>query len=64
MVYGAFTGDDVSFRLVDEVKVPIILWAPYEPEFNGGRIMSNALVALNMNIASLKRLKYPCFGIG
>lgn len=30
MVYGAFTGDDVASYLTEMLKVPIILWAPYE----------------------------------
>ena len=63
MVYGAFTGDDVSSQLAEQINVPIILWAPYEPEYKGGRLMSNALVALTMNMASLKRLKHECYGI-
>ena len=62
-VYGAFTGDDVSTQIAEEMNVPLILWAPYEPEYHGGRIMSNALVALTMNMASLKRLNHTCYGI-
>jgi len=62
-VYGAFTGDDVSSQIAEDMNVPIILWAPYEPEYKGGRLTSNALVALTMNMASLKRLKHKCYGV-
>jgi L-fucose isomerase-like protein len=60
MVYGAFTGDDVCTRLAEELRVPVILWAPYEPPFDGGRLLANALVAMTMNSAAMKRLGYPC----
>lgn len=57
MLYGAFTGDDISTRFVEELKVPIILWAPYEPPFEKEtRLFANALVAATMNAASLRRL--------
>ncbi len=57
MLYGAFTGDDISCALAEELKVPIILWAPYEPPFSkDARLYANALVAATMNSASLKRL--------
>lgn len=58
MLYGAFTGDDVSTRIAEELKLPLILWAPREPDVHGGRLLSNALVAMTMNNASLKRLGY------
>ena len=59
MVYGAFTGDDIPVRLCELVKKPIVLWAPYEPPFSReDRLYANALVALTMNSASLKRLAY------
>lgn len=62
MVYGAFTGDDVPTRLCDRVNVPIILWAPHEPPFEREeRLYSNALVALTMNVASLRRLNQTCY---
>jgi L-fucose isomerase-like protein len=57
MVYGAFSEDNICTCLAEELKVPIILWAPYEPPFNGERLKSNALVALTMNSASMRRLK-------
>ena len=56
MVYGAFSGDDICTRISEELKAPVILWAPYEPPFTGGRLISNALVAVTMNAASMHRL--------
>ena len=57
MLYGAFTGDDISTRMAEELKVPVILWAPYEPPFDKDtRLFANALVAATMNAASLRRL--------
>lgn len=56
MLYGAFTGDDVSTNLAERLKLPLILWAPREPDVHGGRLLSNALVAMTMNSASLQRL--------
>lgn len=58
MLYGAFTGDDVSTRIAETMHVPLILWAPREPDVHGGRLLSNALVAMTMNNASLRRLGY------
>lgn len=58
MLYGAFTGDDVSTRIAQELKMPLILWAPREPDVHGDRLLSNALVAMTMNSASLRRLGY------
>ena len=58
MVYGAFTGDDICTCLAEESGVPIIMWAPFEPPFDGGRLLANALVALTMNAASMNRLGY------
>ena len=56
MLYGAFTGDDVSTNIAERLKLPLILWAPREPDVHGGRLLSNALVAMTMNSASLQRL--------
>lgn len=56
MVYGAFTGDDICTCLSETLNVPIILWAPNEPPFTGGRLLANALVAVTMNAASMHRL--------
>lgn len=60
MLYGAFTGDDVSTSIAQQLNLPLILWAPREPDVHGGRLLSNALVAMTMNNASLRRLgHYP-----
>lgn len=56
MLYGAFTGDDVSTSIAEQLNLPMILWAPREPDVHGGRLLSNALVAMTMNSASLQRL--------
>lgn len=56
MVYGAFTGDDVASYLTEMLKLPIILWAPYEVPFEREeRLYSNALCAMTMNAAALRR---------
>lgn len=56
-VYGAFTGDDVCCTLADELKVPIILWAPREEEWvREDRLYANALCSATMNGASLTRI--------
>lgn len=57
MVYGAFTGDDAPACLAEMLNVPIILWAPYEVPFEKNeRLYANALCAMTMNAASLRRL--------
>ncbi|MCK9479119.1 MAG: fucose isomerase [Firmicutes bacterium] len=56
---GAFTGDNIAAHMAEELNVPIILWAPHEPPFDGGRLMSNALVSATMNAAALSRLEKP-----
>ncbi len=64
MVYGAFTGDDISTCLAENLEVPIVLWAPYEPGFDkNDRLYANALVAITMNSASLKKLGATCYSI-
>lgn len=63
MLYGAFTGDDVCTGIADSLNVPLILWAPREPELGGGRLLSNALVALTMNSASMHRLGHACYPV-
>ncbi len=61
MVYGAFTGDDVAAYLAEMVKVPIILWAPYEVPFEKNtRLYANALCSMTMNAAALHRLGAVC----
>lgn len=64
-LYGAFTGDDACTAVAESLQVPIILWAPHEPELGGGRLLANAMVALTMNSASLHRLglcSHPLYG--
>lgn len=61
MVYGAFTGDDVASYLTEMLKVPIILWAPYEVPFEkDDRLYSNALCSMTMNAAAVRRLGAVC----
>lgn len=60
LVYGAFTGDDICCGLVDELKVPIVLWAPREEEWvREDRLYANALCSAAMNGASLMRIHAP-----
>ncbi len=60
-VYGAFTGDDVCTVVAERLRVPILLWAPFEPPFaRDDRLYANALVAMTMNSASMHRLGFPC----
>ena len=63
LLYGAFTGDDVCTAIADRLRVPLVLWAPHEPDLGGGRLLANALVALTMNSASLHRLGHPSYPI-
>lgn len=56
IVIGAFSGDIACTRLGESLNVPTVIWAPPEPEFDGKRLMSNALVAATMNNAAMKRL--------
>lgn len=57
MLYGAFTGDDVAAYLTEMLDVPILLWAPYEVPFEkDDRLYSNALCAMTMNAAAIRRL--------
>ncbi|VBB07742.1 l-arabinose isomerase [Lucifera butyrica] len=64
MVYGAFTGDDAPAYLAEILGVPIILWAPKEPEFDKDtRLWANALVAVTMNSAALKKLGHTCYAV-
>lgn len=63
MLYGAFSGDDFATGLAENVNVPIVLWALPEPQLNGGRLLANALVAITMNSASLKRLQLTSYAV-
>lgn len=59
-LYGAFTGDDVCCTFADELKVPIILWAPREEQWvRQDRLYANALCSATMNGASLMRIHAP-----
>lgn len=59
-LYGAFTGDDVCCTFADELKVPIILWAPQEEQWvRQDRLYANALCSATMNGASLMRIHAP-----
>lgn len=63
-LYGAFTGDDASAFFAEQLSVPLILWAPEEPPFEKSeRLYANALVAMTMNAASLRRLERPYHAI-
>lgn len=64
MVYGAFTGDDISTYFTEMLNVPIVLWAPYEIPFKKDeRLYANALVALTMNSASLRKLGFTSYAV-
>ena len=59
-LYGAFTGDDVCCSFADELKVPIVLWAPREEQWvRQDRLYANALCSATMNGASLMRIHAP-----
>lgn len=59
-VIGAFTGDDICCGLYEELKVPIVLWAPREEEWDrDDRLYANGLCSATMNGASLMRLQAP-----
>lgn len=61
MVYGAFTGDDVASYFTEMLNVPIILWAPREVPFEkDDRLYSNALCAMTMNAAALRKMGTSC----
>lgn len=61
MVYGAFTGDDACCALAETLRVPVILWAPYEVPFERDtRLYANALVAATMNAAAMHRANFDC----
>ncbi len=60
-LHGAFTGDDVCCAIADELRVPLILWGPYEPPFDrDARLFANALVSITMNAAALRRNGHIC----
>lgn len=58
VLVGAFTGDHITVLLGEKLGVPIIIWAPREPPFDGGRPIANSLVAATMNQAALRRMGF------
>lgn len=60
LVYGAFTGDDISCGFAQACRCPIVLWAPREERWERqDRLYANALCSAAMNAASLKRIHAP-----
>lgn len=60
-LHGAFTGDDVCCAIADELRVPLILWAPYETTLERDtRLFANAMVSITMNAAALRRNGHTC----
>jgi hypothetical protein len=41
LLLGAFTGDYAATYIGEQLKVPVIIWAPYEPPYDGGRLLAN-----------------------
>jgi L-fucose isomerase-like protein len=46
---GTFTMGEPSLELAESLQVPLILWAPLEPDWTSGRLRLNSLVGLNVN---------------
>lgn len=61
VLIGAFSDDRAVTRLAEYLNLPVLLWALPEPPFDGGRLISNALVAATMNNAALKRLGHKVY---
>jgi hypothetical protein len=40
---GTFTMGDLTLDLVDRFNMPIVLWAPLEPDWTSGRLRLNSL---------------------
>lgn len=60
LVYGAFTGDDISCGFAEACRCPIVLWAPREERWERqDRLYANALCSAAMNAASLMRIHAP-----
>jgi L-fucose isomerase-like protein len=53
---GTFTLGDLTLDLIDPFNVPIILWAPLEPDWTSGRLRLNSLVGLNVNSSHLYKI--------
>lgn len=56
---GTFTLGDSVLDLVDSFSVPIILWAPLEPDWTSGRLRLNSLVGLNVNSSHFYKIGRP-----
>ena len=64
LVIGAFTGDDVSCKLAQELGKPLILWATHEAPFvRQERLWANALCSAMMNNAAVKRIGGECWPV-
>ena len=64
LVIGAFTGDDVSCKLSQELGKPIVLWATHEAPFvRQERLWANAMCSAMMNNAAVKRLGGECYPV-
>ncbi len=56
---GTFTMGDLALDLVEDFRVPIILWALPEPAESTGRLRLNSLVGLNVNSSHLFKIGRP-----
>ena len=56
---GTFTLGDLTLDLVDRFSVPIVLWAPLEPDWTSGRLRLNSLVGLNVNSSHFYKIGRP-----
>lgn len=64
LVIGAFTGDDVSCKLSQELGKPILLWATHEAPFvRQERLWANAMCSAMMNNAAVKRIGGECYPV-
>ncbi len=56
---GTFTMGDMTLELADRLPVPLILWAPLEPDWTSGRMRLNSLVGLNVNSSHFYKIGRP-----
>jgi L-fucose isomerase-like protein len=56
---GTFTMGDMALELLESFKVPVVLWALPEPDWDGGRLKLNSLVGLNVNSSHLFKMGRP-----
>jgi L-fucose isomerase-like protein len=59
-VIGAFAGDTAVVTVAEKLNLPVAVWAPEDSPLDGGRLITNCLVAGTMNVAALKKLEMPC----